>query len=244
MSAFRWTQVLDFRFIFAFNKVVRALPFQAFSPPSPAPQQAPAWNLPALSGRLIELSGSADAASLTAAFGLVLDAQLSGDRAAWVSLEGTSFFPPDVADGGVDLDALPVVRVPDARSAGRAADHLVRSGGFGLVVIDLVLVLAVARGDWSHAGQAAVIPIPLLTRLLGLARAHEAAVVMLTKKSHDAPSLNSLISLRAETVRSSSATGSAKSAGSYVVRVRVIKDKRDGPGRIHSEACRGPAGVR
>ena len=64
---------------------------------------------------------------------------------------------------------------------------------------------------------------------------------MLTKKSHDAPSLNSLISLRAETGRSSSAAGSA---GSYVVRVRVLKDKRGGPGRTHSEACRGPAGVR
>ena len=196
--------------------------------------ETPAWNLAALAGRLVELSGSADAASLTAAFGLVLDAQLSGDRAAWVSLAGTSFFPPDVMDGGVDLDALPVVRVPDARAAGRAADHLVRSGGFGLVVIDLV----VAKGDFtSDARRAAVIPIPLLTRLLGLARAHEAAVVMLTRKSHDAPSLNSLISLRAETGRSSSA------AGRYDVRVRVIKDKRGGPGRIHSEACRGPAGV-
>ena len=145
------------------------------------------------------MSGSADAASLTAAFGLVLDAQLSGDRAAWVSLAGTSFFPPDVMDGGIDLDALPVVRVPDARAAGRAADHLVRSGGFGLVVIDLVVV---AKGDFTSNARAAAIPIPLLTRLLGLARAHEAAVVILTKKSHDAPSLNSLISLRAETGRS------------------------------------------
>jgi recombination protein RecA len=216
-----------------------ALPFQALQRPDLSAiasakaervalqeQAVPAWNLAALAGRLVELSGSADAASLTAAFGLVLDAQLSGDRAAWVSLAGTSFFPPDVMDGGIDLDALPVVRVPDARSAGRAADHLVRSGGFGLVVIDLV----VARAD--------AIPIPLLTRLLGLARAHEAAVVILTRKSHDAPSLNSLISLRAETGRSSSA------AGRYNVSVHVLKDKRGGPGRTHSEACRGPAGMR
>jgi recombination protein RecA len=210
-----------------------ALPFQALgrdpdlsAVQATSYQSVPAWNLAALAGRLVELSGSADAASLTAAFGLVLDAQLSGDRAAWVSLAGTSFFPPDVMDGGIDLDALPVVRVPDARSAGRAADHLVRSGGFGLVVIDLVVA------------RAAAIPIPLLTRLLGLARAHEAAVVILTRKSHDAPSLNSLISLRAETGRSSSA------AGRYNVSVHVLKDKRGGPGRTHSEACRGPAGVR
>jgi recombination protein RecA len=219
-----------------------ALPFQALgrdpdlsAVQAPSYQSVPAWNLAALAGRLVELSGSADAASLTAAFGLVLDAQLSGDRAAWVSLAGTSFFPPDVLDGGIDLNALPVVRVPDARAAGRAADHLVRSGGFGLVVIDLVVG---AKGDVTSHARAAAIPIPLLTRLLGLARAHEAAVVILTKKSHDAPSLNSLISLRAETGRSSSA------AGRYTVSIHVLKDKRGGPGRTHSEACRGPAGMR
>jgi recombination protein RecA len=171
------------------------------------------------------LSGGADAATLTAAFGLVLEAQLAGDRAAWVTLGGSSFFPPDVAEGGVDLEALPVVRVPDARTAGRAADHLVRSGGFGLVVIDL-------SGD-----RRASLPVALLTRLLGLARAHDAAVVMLTRKARDAPSLNSLISLRAETRR-------LASAGQYDVRVNALKDKRGGPGWTHGETCRGPSGVR
>ena len=65
-----------------------------------------------------------------------------------------------------------------------------------------------------------------------------AAVVILTKKSHDAPSLNSLISLRAETVRS------ARAPGRYDVRVHALKDKRAGPGWTHGETCRGPAGVR
>jgi recombination protein RecA len=196
--------------------------------PRTHPTSTPIWTIRELSGRLVELSGGADAASLTAAFGLVLETQLAGDRAAWVSLPGSSFFPPDVADGGIDLTVLPVVRARDARTAGRAADHLLRSGGFGLVVIDL------ASGEAAHA----LIPVPLLTRLLGLARAHEAAVVILTKKSHDAPSLHSLISLRAETARSASAPGR------YEVRVRALKDKRGGPGWTHGETCRGPAGVR
>src|SRR5262245_43058577 len=95
------------------------------------------WSFTGLSGRLVELSAQAEAAHLTAACGLVIEAQLCGDRAAWVTLESSAFFPPDLADGGIDLEALPVVRVPDARLAGRAADHLVRSGSFGLVVIDL-----------------------------------------------------------------------------------------------------------
>jgi recombination protein RecA len=196
------------------------------------------WSLRELSGRLVELSGGADAASLTAAFGLVLEAQLAGDRAAWVSLPGSSFFPPDAADGGIDLSVLPMVRVPDARAAGRAADHLLRSGGFGLVVVDLIAGGGKAPHHSVGAANGAFIPVPLLTRLLGLARAHDAAVVVLTKKSHDAPSLHSLISLRAETARSASAPGR------FDVRIHALKDKRGGPGWTHGETCRGPAGVR
>jgi len=180
------------------------------------------WGLPNLSGRLVELSGGVSSACLTAAFGLVLEAQLSGVRAAWVALEESSFFPPDAADGGVDLDALPVVRTPDARRAGRAADHLVRSGAFGLVVIDLA---------------ADLLPTPLLARLHGLARRQDAAVLLLTKKAHDAPSLHPLISLRAEAQW-------RRREEQYELSVRVLKDKRGGPGWTYVEACRGPAGLR
>jgi recombination protein RecA len=171
----------------------------------------------------VELSAGSEAALLTAAFGLVLEAQLCGDRAAWVTFESSSFFPPDVMEGGVDLDGLPVIRVPDARVAGRAADHLVRSGGFGLVVLDLPN----ARG----------LEVPLLTRLLGLARQQDVAVVLLTKKSTETPSLHSLISLRAE------ARWRARDR-QYEVLVRAVKDKRSGPGWTHVETCRGPAGLR
>lgn len=193
------------------------------------PDQAPTWTLGELSGRLVEVSGGQAAAHLTAAFGLVLEAQLCGDQAAWVTLEPSVFFPPDVAAGGVDVEALPVVRVPDARAAGRAADHLVRSGGFGLVVIDL-------SGE-SPEERPVSLPVPVLTRLLGLARAHDVAVLILTKKSPEAASINSLVSLRADAQWSAC-------EGRYDVRIRAIKDKRGGPGWTHVETCRGPAGVR
>ncbi|MGC4081978.1 MAG: hypothetical protein QM736_07700 [Vicinamibacterales bacterium] len=134
-------------------------------------------------------------------------------------------FPPDVVEGGVDLDALPVVRVPDVRLAGRAADHLTRSGGFGLVVVDL-----------SDAGRADL-PAPLLTRLLGLTRQHNVAVLLLTKKSHERSSVHSLISLRAD------AQWRAIDGG-YEVCVRVLKDKRSGPGWTSVETCRGTVGLR
>ena len=177
----------------------------------------------------MEISAGPEAAHLTAAFGLVLDAQLTGDRAAWVTLEGSTFFPPDASDGGIDLDALPVVRVRDARMAGRAADHLARSGGFGLIVIDL------SRNVVS--GFSRTMPVPLLTRLLGLAREHDACIVLLTKKPQDSPSVHSLISLRVE------ARWRLRD-GCPELCIRAIKDKRRGPGWTHVESCRGPAGLR
>lgn len=193
-----------------------------------APSRAPVWSLTELAGRLVELSASAEAAHLTVAFGLVVEAQLTGDRAAWVTLEHSSFFPPDVVNGGIDLDALPVARVPDIRTAGRVADHLVRSGGFGLVVVDLT------SGDVSAMDR---LSVPLLTRLLGLARKQNVTVLLLTKKSHESPSLHSLISLRAEAQKQ-------KREGRYEVSVSVLKDKRNGRRWTHVESCRGPAGLR
>ncbi len=206
------------------------------------PVQAPAWALPDLAGRLVELSASADAAHLTAAFGLVLEAQLANDRAAWVTLVHSSFFPPDVIASGIDLDAMPVVRVPDARIAGRAADHLLRSGGFGLVVVDLSAEAGSDRIGRSSSGRTAAtvrqpLPVPLLARLLGLARQHNAVVLLLTVKPDDAPSIHSLISLRADARRRRTGDG-------YEIGVRVIKDKRGGPGWTHVEICRGPDGLR
>src|SRR5216684_6749231 len=121
----------------------------------------PAWQLSDLAGRLVELSGQLSTAHLTAAFGLVLETQLCGDRAAWVTFEESAFFPPDVAAGGVDVESLPVVRIGNALAAGRAAEHLVRCGGFGLVVIDL----SSGAGDAHARTTAAVFPVPLLTRL-------------------------------------------------------------------------------
>jgi recombination protein RecA len=211
----------------------------AFSPAG-TPIQAPAWGLPDLTGRLVELSPTAESAHLTAAFGLVLEAQLSGDRAAWVTLASSSFFPPDVIDTGIDLDAMPVVRVSDCRMAGRAVDHLLRSNGFGLVVIDLACAAGSdirGRCQFRPTQSGASLPVPILSRLLGLARQHEAIVLILTKKHEDVPAMHSLISLRAEVRWRRSDEG-------YELCVRVLKDKRGGPGWTHVEVCRGPAGLR
>lgn len=198
-----------------------------------APSCEPGWSLADLAGRLVELSASTESAPLTAAFGLVLDAQLGGESTAWITFEHSSFFPPDVADGGIDLEALPVVRVADALMAGRAASHLVRSGGFGLVVIDL------SSGDEPVARKIPVankLSVPLLTRLLGLARQQNVTVLFLTRKPQEYPSLHSLISLRAE-------ARWHKREGQYELSICALKDKREGRRWTHVEMCRGPAGL-
>lgn len=182
------------------------------------------WELGALSGRLAELSSDGAAAPLTLAFGLVLDAQRQGEPTAWVTGSESSFFPPDAAEGGVDLSALVVVRVPELRQALRAADHLIRSGAFGLLVLDL--------------GAAARVPAAALTRLAGLAARHETLALFLTRKKETHPSLGSLISLRG------TATREPRGNGRFSCRVDTLKDKRRGPGWSHTELCRGPAGLR
>ncbi|HTM21966.1 MAG TPA: recombinase A, partial [Kofleriaceae bacterium] len=110
------------------------------APPAAEIQAAEGWQLAALRGRLVEVSAAAGSAGLTAAVGMVLAAQREAEPVAWVTPPEHGFFPPDLGDSGVDLDALVVVRAPDLRASARAAEHLLRSGAFGLVVIDLIAV--------------------------------------------------------------------------------------------------------
>lgn len=190
-----------------------------------AEEVAEPWGLAALRGRLIELSGRGARATLTEAMGLVLEAQLAGEPAAWLlSPEHGGFYPPDAAACGVDLAALVVVRVPSAVAGARAAERLLRSGAFGLVVIDLGL------------GGEHDLPMAQQGRLVSLAQAHDAAVVCLTEKTAEAGSLGSLISLRAEAMR----TGARDE---HEVSVRALKDKRRGPGWSRAVKVRGPAGM-
>jgi len=182
-----------------------------------------AWTLESLTGRLVELSSSLASASLTAATALVLEAQLRDEPAVWITTGGSSFYPPDVAASGVDLSALTVIRAENTRQAARAADHLLRSGGFALLVLDLA--------------EDAHLRMPVQSRLSGLAHAHRAAVVCMTRKSGDAPSIGSLISIRGET------TVEHQDFDRFAWDIHVIKDKRRGPGWHHTHFCRGPEGL-
>lgn len=208
--------------------------------PAAAETRRPRWELETLGGRLGELSGRGAGAQLSLAFSLVAEAQRQGEPAAWITTRSSTFFPPDAAACGIRLDQLPVVFVPDAPAAARAADKLVRSGGFGLVVLDLALAVGAdpPRTGRLPAAQRAEIPPALLSRLVGLAQQHEAAVLFLTEKPVDEPSLGSLVSLRCEALRQDAG------AGRFLCRARALKDKRHGPGWSFTEVRRGPLGLR
>lgn len=181
------------------------------------------WSRSALAGRLAELVGEGDTAALTLGFQLVRSAQEEGETVAWVGDSGDSFFPPDVERNGVDLEALAVVRVPGARNMARVADRLLRSGGFGLVVLDLG-----RRTDLSAALQ---------TRLSGLAQKHDTAVLCLTVRDTRTAPLGALVQWRGEARRCR--VGELE----HVCSVQVVKDKRGTPGGRHEVVCRGPDGV-
>lgn len=185
--------------------------------PSPTP-----WTLGELAGRLVEVSGSRASAVLTITFSLVREAQARGEPVGWVTSTESFFYPPDAARGGADLSALVVVRLAKVESISRAGEKLLRSGGFGVVVLDL---------------GAADISMPLQTRLTGLAHRHHTALVCLTEKSGAAFSLGSLVSLRAHAEKKRVADNR------FACALRVLKDKRRGPTWNYEELCNGPAGL-
>ena len=189
-----------------------------------APAKTAGWTWATFSGRLTEFSAGRSSSALSLSTALVREAQQLGEPVAWVARPGGSFFPPDAATCGVDLRALPVIQVHRSIETFKAADHLLRCGSFGLVVLDLPSQVRM--------------PIATQTRLASLAHRHNTAVVCLTEKEIAQSSLGSLVSLRAQIDRKSEWDGKR-----FRCRAKVIKDKQNGPGWQHLESFRGSPGL-
>lgn len=162
-------------------------------------------------GRLVELSGRAGCARTTVAVALVRQAQADGEPVAWVQPENGSLYPPDLFESGVDLSALVVVHVPRRErdrglSNARAVELLLRSGAFGLVVVDLTDEHVHHSLDWQ-------------SRLDGLARKHGSRLVLLTQSDDHAPSLGPMVALRIEPRRERCGPGR------FLLDHRVLKAK-------------------
>ncbi len=194
--------------------------------PQPAPATQP---LPALlpAGRLVELVGAAGlSARTTTALAVIAQAQREGEPAAWIQPEGGGLFPPDVAESGVDLDALVVIHVPAAAGAAglaRAAELLLRSNGFGVVVVDLRG--GVPPGDaWSG-------------RLAGLARQHVLRLVVLTDEAARRSGVGPLVSVRVRAARR------RRGPGAWDVDAEVLRNKSGATLDARPLVRRGPQGA-
>lgn len=179
-------------------------------------------------GKLVELSGTRACARTSAAVEILLHAQIEGETAAWIQPAGGWLYPPDLRESGVDLDALAILHIP--REFGdpglaRAAELLLRSGAFGLIVIDW-------RISATRMGAA------VQGRLSSLAREHDSRVLLLTNKSATVESLGPLVSLRIEPERV------RRAPGSFHIDHHVLKNKQGLPLSVAANARRGPWGLR
>ena len=152
---------------------------------------------------------------------IIREVQTEGQTAAWVEAADSIFYPPDFAANGIDLAALPVVWVPDVRSGVRAAEHLLRSNSFGLLVIDLPPHTIIDQGR--------------LGKLARMAELNQTAVILITGQEDGVSfTLGSIISLRLAGSRI------AQNGAAYTCVISAVKDKKDSPGWQHTEVFYAP----
>jgi recombination protein RecA len=181
-----------------------------------------------LEGKLVELSGGPGSARLTLAATLIRRAQMEGETTAWIQpASAPGPYLPDLFEAGIDPEALPFIRLPasaEREAPFRAAEMLVRSGAFGLVVLDV------------RCGPRRI-PAAVQGRLLAAAREHRSRVVLLTEKDAGTESAGSLIGIRVEPRRI------RVGRGTYVIETQVLKNKQGTALDDPVEHRRGPWGL-
>lgn len=142
-----------------------------------APLPVGGWQWARFSGQVTELTGRDGLSTVGAA--LLREAQTHGEPAVWI-LTGDEPHPGDLAAGGIDLGALAFLRGVEPLAA---AEQLLQSGAFGLVLV-----------DWP-GGR---LPTGVQQRLARQAREQSAALVFLVRKGPGRPSLGPLVNLQLE----------------------------------------------
>ncbi len=188
-------------------------------------------------GILATLEGPAGSGRSAIAARLLASATADGGLAAALESprgdEGI-FFPPALAAAGVDLHRLLVVPANDTKALARAADILLRSAAFGVVVIP---ALRLASTAW--------------TRLVSLT--HRAGVLLVALGTEASDELRYFASLRIRcspaSTRWAGASGPFCALAGTGVEATVLKHKRAAPGRsahlegVHFERDGPPLGI-
>ena len=186
-----------------------------------APKGGGSWSFPNLIGILAEISQETPSGALSFVAEIIAEAQRQNEPVAWVAGEESVFFPPDLIQRGVDLSSLAVIRAGGKAESLTVGEWLLRSGAFGLVILD-------CEGSWSVEDSA-------LGRIQRLADRNQCAVVFLTRKRRTDPSLGSRVALRGCVRRSG--------YGPFMVDIHTVKDKRSNSGSRQRRQYNGPAGL-
>lgn len=223
-----------------------ALPLRVARTLAPVPGREPVPELPA--GLLVEFSGTRQTARLSSVVSALREAQARGETTAWVQDADGPLYPPDLAEAGVDLAALAVVRVPapPVRRRGRsgrealvrATEMLVRTGAFGFVVVDVREEERCTMRRDAPSGASWQLPPAWQGRLLGAVRDHGSRIVFLSSHPPFRESVGSLVGLRLEPHRVRVAPGL------FAIENHVLKNKPGLPFADASETRRGPWGLR
>ncbi len=188
-------------------------------------QTAPSLKISNLVGRVTELSAPRNAPVLSFVSLLIREVQEAAEPVVWVEVDQSVFFPPDFSKNGVDLSLLPVVWAHRVRDAVRAVEHLLRSGAFSLVIVDLPPNTIIEQGR--------------LGKLARMADLNNMALLFINQQEERRPfTLGSIVSLRVF----SRTNPVGKNA--YTCDFTVMKDKHHSPGWSFSEVFHGPDGMR
>jgi hypothetical protein len=176
-------------------------------------------------GTIATLEGRPSSGRMAVAARLLASATSTPDGLA--ALVGSTAFPPALAAAGVRLERLLLVPVTEPLGAARAADILLRSGSFRVVVIP---ALPSRRGTSSATW----------TRLASLA--HRANAILIAVGCEASSELRYFATVRIETaierVRWNGPPGHFGSLAGYDVRATVRKHKRAAPGASALISCK------
>jgi len=180
-----------------------------------------------LSGQVVEFSGWRPTALITLSAGLMRACLKNRRECAWILCgpenEHSLFYPPDLASAGIDVERIPILPADSAARAFGLAERLLRSGAFGMIVLDLTL---------HHS-----IRSRLVGRVNALARSHESLVLCLTRRPPGQPSLDPMVFIHYHM------ESRRDDAGRFRASWHLRKDKQGVPGQRGEGLYEPPPGL-
>jgi recombination protein RecA len=185
------------------------------------------FDMAGLSGRVVEFSSWHQPACVSLSALFILECQKLKRGRAWIvpgnSADASVFYPPDIISAGIDCSSLPILKAESAVDGFGLTERLLRSGGFGIVVLDLYAEKNQKRYS--------------LGRLHNIAQRHDGLVLCLTRSQPGHPSLDPMVFVHVHV--------SVQSIGRNRNRLSAViqKDKTGSPGKCLEWIYESPPGL-